>query len=140
MAVATVLDTSGQPHGLTVNSFTSVSADPPLVLICIDLGSSVRPLFQACDSYGLNFLSAAQQEISNRFAVLPEGRFQGVDWVPGPQLGVPILRHTIGWMECRIDRKIDAGDHIIFLAEVVSAGAHDGEPLLYFKSGYRQIG
>lgn len=139
VAVATVLDGSGQPHGLTVNSFTSVSAEPPLVLICIDLGSSVLPLFQATESYGLNFLSSGQQEISNRFAVLPEGRFQGVEWVSGPLLGVPILRHTIGWMECRVERKIEAGDHVIFLAEVVSAEAHDGAPLLYFSSSYRQI-
>ena len=139
VAIATVFDESGKPHGLTVNSFTSVSAEPPLVLICIDLGSSVLPVFQVSDAFGLNFLSAAQQEISNRFAVLPEGRFQGVDWVPGPSLGVPILRHTIGWMECRLERRIEAGDHIIFLAEVASADAHDGDPLLYFGSAYRQL-
>jgi flavin reductase (DIM6/NTAB) family NADH-FMN oxidoreductase RutF len=140
VAVATVLDPFGQPHGLTVNSFTSVSADPPLVLVCIDLGCSVLPSFQSSQFYGLSFLSEDQQALSNRFAVLPEGRFQGVEWTPAVNSGVPILEGVVGWMECRTLKQIEAGDHILFLGEVEAASTTDtGRPLLYFASGYRRI-
>lgn len=139
VAIATVLDSSGHPHGLTVNSFTSVSAEPPLVLICIDRESSVLPVFESGEGYALNFLSSEQQEISNRFALLPEGRFQGVEWARGPVHGMPLLRGTIGWIECRTVQRIDAGDHVIFLGEAVAADVHDGRPLLYFASGYQSL-
>lgn len=140
VAVATLLDSSGQPHGLTVNSFTSVSADPPLVLICIDQHSSLLPHFRTVAHYGLSFLSDSQQDLSNRFAILPEGRFQGVDWRRGDSTGVPVLAGVVGWMECSIRQSIEAGDHIIFLAEVVACEASDGDPLLYFASAYKRLG
>jgi len=139
VAVATILDSSGQPHGLTVNSFSSVSADPPLVLICIDRGCSLLPQFLESRHYGLSFLSDQQQDLSNRFAVLPEGRFQGVDWSPGTTTGVPLLGAAIGWMECAVRQTIEAGDHVIFLAEVVACDTSSGDPLLYFASGYKRM-
>ncbi len=122
-----------------MNSFTSVSAEPPLVLICIDLACSLLPLFQLAHAYGLNFLSESQQDLSNRFAVLPEGRFQGVGWRPGENTGVPRIDGAIGWMECRMRQRIDAGDHVILLAEVEQADSSEGKPLLYFASGYRRL-
>jgi flavin reductase (DIM6/NTAB) family NADH-FMN oxidoreductase RutF len=122
-----------------VNSFTSVSADPPLVLICIDRSCSILHLFQTSPGYVLNFLSEEQQDLSNRFAVLPEGRFQGVAWEPGSATGAPCLDGTIGFMECTVREQIDAGDHIIFLAEVEHGSCSDGNPLLYFASSYRRL-
>ena len=139
VAVATAVDPAGQPHGLTVNSFTSVSAEPPLVLICIDRSSSLLPLFESASSYGLCFLSESQRETSARFAMFPEGRFQGVKWQPGTALGVPILDGCIGWMECAIHQRILAGDHVILLAQVERCHAEEGRPLLYFGSDYRQL-
>jgi flavin reductase (DIM6/NTAB) family NADH-FMN oxidoreductase RutF len=139
VAVATLLDSTGQPHGLTVNSFTSVSATPPLVLICIDGHSSLLPHFRAARHYGLSFLADSQQDISNRFAVFPEGRFQGLNWASGAETGVPLLSGVVGWMECSIRQAIEAGDHVIFLAEVVACQASDGHPLLYFASGYKRM-
>ena len=139
VAVATILDSSGQPRGLTVNSFASVSADPPLVLICIDHACSLLPQFRASQHYGLSFLSEHQQDLSNRFAVLPEGRFQGLAWNPGATTGVPLLGAIVGCMECTVRQTIEAGDHVIFLAEVVSCDASVGNPLLYFASGYKRM-
>jgi flavin reductase (DIM6/NTAB) family NADH-FMN oxidoreductase RutF len=139
VAVATVLDSTGQPHGLTVNSFTSVSAEPPLVLICIDRNSSFLPHFRTATHYGLSFLSESQQDVSNRFAVLPEGRFQGIDWKGGESSGVPLLAGVVGWMECAVRQTVEAGDHVIFLAEVIACEAADGNPLLYFASGYKRM-
>ncbi len=89
--------------------------------------------------YGLSFLSDAQQDVSNRFAVFPEGRFQGVDWTPGAETGVPILTAAIGWMECATRQVVEAGDHLILLAEVLNCEASEGGPLLYFSSGYRRL-
>jgi flavin reductase (DIM6/NTAB) family NADH-FMN oxidoreductase RutF len=139
VAVATILDSSGHPHGLTVNSFTSVSADPPLVLICIDNHCSLLAQFQASKAYGLTFLGEEQQDLSNRFAIQPEGRFQGVDWISGGETGVPILPGAVGWMECVVRQTIAAGDHVIFLAEVAACEAGAGNPLLYFGSAYKRM-
>lgn len=141
VAIATVLDGTGEPHGLTINSFTSVSAAPPLVLICIDRDCSVLGHFRSSAWFGLSFLSEAQQDLSNRFAVLPEGRFQGVAWSPAPESSMPVIEDCIGWMSCRIVDRIEAGDHVIFLGEVDQAetSGSSGKPLLYFDSGYQRL-
>ena len=139
VAVLTVADASGSPHGLTVNSFTSVSAAPPLVLVCVDNGCSLLPLFQGASHFGVSFLAEHQQDISARFAFVPERRFDGVDWTSGLN-GAPLVNGTLGWLECRIQQRIPAGDHVILLGEVVNAGSlTDGEPLVYFGSGYRRL-
>ena len=139
VAVLTVSDPEGSPHGLTVNSFTSVSASPPLVLACVDLACSLLPLFDGASHFGLSFLEEHQQEISMRFAFVPERRFAGISWTTAPS-GVPIVDGALGWMECRIESRIPAGDHMILLGEVVAAGERAvGLPLVYFGSGYRRL-
>jgi flavin reductase (DIM6/NTAB) family NADH-FMN oxidoreductase RutF len=140
VAIATVLDESGEPHGLTINSFTPVSAEPPIVLICIDRDCSTLEHFKSSRWFALSFLSEAQQELSNRFAVLPEGRFQGVAWHGADEAGgMPVLDGAIGWMSCRILNRIEAGDHWILLGEVEQAETGEGQPLLYFNSGYQRL-
>ena len=139
VAIATVMDESGAPHGLTINSFTSVSLQPPLVLICIDYRAQVLQLFLRASHYGVNVLRDSQQEISNRFAYRGEDRFSGVSWSPG-QTGVPILDESLACLECATRQVIDGGDHTILLAEVVSIHTADGDPLLYFNSRYHRIG
>jgi len=140
VAIATVLDPSGEPHGLTINSFTSVSAEPPIVLICIDRDCSILGHFEASPWFAISFLAEAQQELSNRFALLPEGRFQGVDWRPAQESGgMPILEGAIGWMSCRVLNRVAAGDHWILLGEVEQAEPCEGQPLLYFDSAYQRL-
>jgi flavin reductase (DIM6/NTAB) family NADH-FMN oxidoreductase RutF len=141
VAVLTVLDPEGNPHGLTVNSFTSVSAGPPLVLVCVDLSSGLLAYFQQALFYGLSILDEDQQDLSIRFASVPERRFDGVAWRRGEATGVPLLDKAIGWLECRTRELILAGDHQILLAELVAAHVDDGtgRPLLYFNSGYAQL-
>jgi len=140
VAVATVLDRDGKPHGLTINSFTSVSADPPLVLICLDQSCSLLTHFSGSGHYALSFLSEEQQELSNRFAALPEGRFQGVTWKPGPATGMPILDGSIGFMECSVHQQIVAGDHTLFIGHIEDCGGQpEARPLLYYASAYQKI-
>ncbi len=138
VAVATVIDAEGAPHGLTVNSFTSVSCDPPLVLICIDYNATALPLFRAARHFGINILSEKQRDVSVRFAERGHDRFNGTPWFPGTT-GVPLLPEALASLECEVTQVVEAGDHAVFIAGLVGARVSDGRPLLYFDSGYRSI-
>ena len=139
VAVATVRAPDGAPHGLTVSSFTSVSIQPPLILFCIDYACNFLSHFRACTSFAVNVLSEDQREISNTFARKPEGRFEQVDWYT-KSTGAPLLAGCIANLECRLSSIIEAGDHAIFLGEVIHAESRGGRPLLYFNRDYRALG
>jgi flavin reductase (DIM6/NTAB) family NADH-FMN oxidoreductase RutF len=138
VAVATVRASDGTPHGLTVSSFTSVSLQPPLILICIDYAFNFLSHFRACSNFAVNVLNETQRDLSVTFAVKPEGRFEGVDWHTNVT-GAPLLRGCIANIECRLSSIIEAGDHAIFLGEVIHAESPGGRPLLYFNRDYRAL-
>lgn len=138
IAIATVSGSDGTPYGLTVNSFTSVSAAPPLVLVCIDYRSTVLSHFRSSAWYGINVLSEQQESVSTRFAARIPDRFESLNWSRG-QTGVPVLRDCLATLECSVVQTVEAGDHAIFIAEVVRAEAREGNPLLYFGSQYRRL-
>lgn len=138
VAVATVRAANGTPHGLTVSSFTPVSIDPPLILICIDFRSTAIEHFRAGPFFAVNILTEAQRELSVVFAAKPEGRFEGVDWTPGHS-GAPLLAGTLAVIECRLERVLDVGDHAVVFGEIVRAHVHGGRPLLYFDRDYRAM-
>lgn len=139
VAIATVLDELSVPHGLTINSFTSVSLTPPLVLICIDYRSAILQRFRRASHYGINVLTSMQRELSNRFATKPDDRFDGLAWQAGIS-GVPLIDGSLATFECVNRQVIESGDHAIFLGEVVAANVNPGEPLLFFDSAYRVLG
>jgi flavin reductase (DIM6/NTAB) family NADH-FMN oxidoreductase RutF len=136
--VATVLAPDRTPHGLTVSSFTPVSIEPPLLLVCIDYACTFLGHFRASTHFGLNVLAEEQRELSVIFAEKPEGRFDGVEWYSS-MTGVPFLKNCLTNLECRVSSIIEAGDHAIFLAEVVEAESRDGQPLLYYNRDYRSL-
>jgi flavin reductase (DIM6/NTAB) family NADH-FMN oxidoreductase RutF len=138
IAIASVTGTDGQPYGLTVNSFTSVSCCPPLVLICIDYRCSILPQFRASSHYGINVLSEHQRYLSVRFAQRQPDRFDGLEWRWG-ETGVPLLLGCLSIMECSVSQVVEAGDHAIFIGEVEHTEFQDGKPLLYYASSYRHI-
>jgi flavin reductase (DIM6/NTAB) family NADH-FMN oxidoreductase RutF len=138
VAVATVRASDGTPHGLTVSSFTAVSIDPPLILVCIDYACTFIEHFRASTHFGVNVLAESQRELSIIFAEKPEGRFDGVEWYSS-ESGVPLLRNCLTTIECRVSSIVEAGDHAIFLAQVVDAESRDGVPLLYFNRDYRSL-
>jgi 3-hydroxy-9,10-secoandrosta-1,3,5(10)-triene-9,17-dione monooxygenase reductase component len=140
-AGVTVVTTRGRdrrPYGLTATAFTSVSLEPPLVLVCIDRKSESHPHFAPGGAFAVNFLAHDQQDLSQRFAVSGGDKFAGIGWAAGA-LGAPILDGTIGHVECRIVQAYDGGDHTIFVGEIESGEANDEEPLVYFRGGYRRI-
>jgi flavin reductase (DIM6/NTAB) family NADH-FMN oxidoreductase RutF len=138
VTVATVLDTQSVPHGLTVSSFTSVSLDPPLVLICLGHAVTCIEAFRAASHFGLNVLSAAQRPISEKFARKGHDRFDGTPWQRG-ETGVPLLPGCLAQIECEVHQRFASGDHDIFVGRMVRAEAADGDPLLYYASRYRDI-
>jgi flavin reductase (DIM6/NTAB) family NADH-FMN oxidoreductase RutF len=138
VAVLTTRAPDGIPHGLTVNAFCSLSLDPPLVLVAIDRTCSLLDTFEKAERFCINFLSIGQQDLSVRFSQLPEGRFAGVSWSEGAE-GTPLIDGTIGSIECRTTQVIDAGDHRALMGEVVGASVGDGDPLVFFRSGYADL-
>jgi flavin reductase (DIM6/NTAB) family NADH-FMN oxidoreductase RutF len=138
VTIVTVLDREGGPHGLTASSFTSVSLEPPLILVCVDHRANVLEHFRRSESLAINVLDEKQQELSVRFARRGEKRFDGIEWYPG-QNGVPLIPGAIAHFECGIQRTVDAGDHTIFIAEVLGVSCREGRPLIYYGSGYRKL-
>jgi flavin reductase (DIM6/NTAB) family NADH-FMN oxidoreductase RutF len=138
VTIATVLDAQGLPHGLTVNSFTSVSLDPPLISICLGHAVTVIDAFRESKYFGINVLLDEQQALSDRFARKGEDRFNGVEWYRG-ETGAPLLPGVLAAIECEQRQRFTAGDHDVFVAEMVGAKVTEGAPLLYFASRYRKL-
>jgi flavin reductase (DIM6/NTAB) family NADH-FMN oxidoreductase RutF len=138
VAVAGAVDAKGVPHGLTVNSFSSVSLDPPLILICLAHTIAAIEVFRQSRHFGLSILRAGQSEISERFATRLDDRFESLAWRRG-QTGVPLLEGVLATIECQTVHQVTAGDHDIFIGEMLYANAGQGEPLIYFASDYARL-
>lgn len=127
------------PHGMTANSFTSVSLNPPLVLACVDLSAVILAHFRSSGFLGINVLNETQRELSIHFARAGEDRFGTVEWFAG-RTGVPLIPDVLATFECSLVNAVTAGDHEILIGEVHYAESKEGKPLLYFDRGYREIG
>ena len=136
VTIAAVCDDAGRPHGLTVNSFTSVSLVPPLVLFCVSHTTGVWEHFQRAEWVGISVLEQGQREIAERFSRRHADRFAGIEWRRGATSGAPLIDRALATFECRIARRIVAGDHDILIAEATHTEAHYGVPLVYFEGGY----
>jgi flavin reductase (DIM6/NTAB) family NADH-FMN oxidoreductase RutF len=123
---------------LTINSFTSVSCEPPLVLVCIDYRAAALPHFRANPYYGINVLCDSQRNVSVRFSERQDERFDGIEWHRGIT-GAPLLGGCLASFECCVSQTVEAGDHAILIAEVLRAENRDGEPLIYWGSRYRHL-
>ena len=138
ITVITTLDENSHPHGMTVNSFASVSLEPPLIVVSIDSRNAILGHFTTNPFFAVNILSSRQKTLSERFSSAAEDRFRGVDWEPALS-GVPLLAGAIGHLECALTRTIELGDHWALIGEVRSARYSEGAPLLYFDSSYQQL-
>lgn len=138
VTIASVVDREGTPHGLTVNSFTSVSLDPPLVLVALAHSASVMEAFRDSRFFAVNVLAAGQRALSERFARQGHDRFDGLAWHTG-ETGAPLLPDTLAEIECATRYRFTAGDHDLIVGEMVRAAIREGEPLLYFAGRYRKL-
>lgn len=129
----------GQPHGMTANAFASASLDPPLILVCVDHQAALHDLLTEAESFALSVLSAGQEHLSIWFATpdRPSGaaQFADIAWVAGAQTGAPILEGAVASLECRPTARYPAGDHTIFLGEVLAAAFKSSDPPLMFLDG-----
>jgi flavin reductase (DIM6/NTAB) family NADH-FMN oxidoreductase RutF len=138
ITVVTTLDSHGHPHGITVNSFSSVSLDPPLVLVSIDLKNAILGHFISTSWFAINILAEHQEELSRRFSSSSGDHFLDLGWHAGAS-GAPLLEGVLAQLECSVVRTFEAGDHTVLIGEVQRAGYSEGKPLLYFDSGYRNV-
>jgi flavin reductase (DIM6/NTAB) family NADH-FMN oxidoreductase RutF len=136
----TVVTTSkdGALFGMTVASFASLSLHPPLVLVCIERSVKTHDAIAAAGKFGVSILSSAQADISSKFASRNDDKFGGVELVPG-EMDVPLIAGALTAIECRVYDQLPGGDHSIFIGEVEKIHTTEGDPLLYFRSGYREI-
>jgi flavin reductase (DIM6/NTAB) family NADH-FMN oxidoreductase RutF len=140
VAVITTTTTDGRPAGLTCNSFSSVSLEPPLVLFSLRRASSLVPAFCESGAFAINILSQRQDALSGRFASSKiADKFEGVAWRSGP-LGMPIIEDCLASFECRVHARHDAGDHYVFIGEVkhMAEGCAD-HALVFYKGTYMML-
>jgi flavin reductase (DIM6/NTAB) family NADH-FMN oxidoreductase RutF len=138
ITVVTVLDSHGHPHGMTVNSFSSVSLDPPLVLVSIDLRNAILGHFISSSWFAINILAEHQEDLSRRFSSPSENRFLTVNWTRGIY-GTPLLDGVLAHLECAVVQTFEAGDHTVLIGEVRHAGYREGRPLVFFNSAYKNL-
>src|SRR4051812_41158175 len=127
----------GAPVGLTCQSVSSVSLNPPLVLFIPAKTSRAWPAIQRSGKFCVNFLASEQAELSNQMASKGIDKFAGVSWRPAPATGSPVIAGTLGFVDCQIHSVHEAGDHYVVIGRVVDLGTHESEqPLLFFEGQY----
>jgi flavin reductase (DIM6/NTAB) family NADH-FMN oxidoreductase RutF len=143
VTIITAWDEGGRPTGLTASSFTSVSLNPPLVLVCVSQKAQSYPAIQAAGRFAVNILCMGQEGVSRRFATTSAGdeKFIGLDYRTGP-FGLPVIAEALAELECTVVHAYPGGDHTIFVAQVETADARADlgkEPLLYFRGKYSRL-
>lgn len=140
VTVVTTIDETGQPLGLTANSFTSVSLDPPLILFALARKSANLAAFEKAGRFAVNVLHIGQQPVGGRFASRDVARFEGVDWALRGEGGSPILAGSLASFDCHTHAMHDGGDHLIFIGHVDHAWFEPHrDPLLYFRGKFRRL-
>jgi len=138
IAVVTTRSADGQPVGVTINSFASVSLEPPLVLWSLGLHSPSLAAFESCSHYAVNILAADQAEFSQRFAQSQSDRFAGIDLAVGAG-DTPLLPGCCAWFECRNELRYPGGDHVILVGHVEAIQREEKPPLIFHRGRYREL-
>jgi 3-hydroxy-9,10-secoandrosta-1,3,5(10)-triene-9,17-dione monooxygenase reductase component len=124
-----------QPSGLVCGSFMSVSLEPPLVAVCPAKTSTSWPAIEARGMFCANVLADGQEDLARRFAASGADKFAGINWEPAPATGAPLLDGIAAWIDCRIYKQIEAGDHWLVLGEVLELSVHTDSGALVFHAG-----
>ncbi|MCX5403901.1 flavin reductase family protein [Streptomyces sp. NBC_00335] len=132
-------------HAMTANAFGSVSLDPPLVQCCVSHTAVMHGSLIRARSFGVSILSADQEPAARHFAdksrPLGMAQFEGIDWNPGPLTGAPLLPGALAWLECKLVESHVAGDHSLFLGEVLSSvTGYEDEALVFYGGRFERSG
>jgi flavin reductase (DIM6/NTAB) family NADH-FMN oxidoreductase RutF len=139
VAIVTTNNSDELPCGITINSLTSVSLSPPLILFCLSKQSGTMPSFQKSKMFAINILDGEQKELSQHFAKANIDKFKEINWHKSEN-GLPIFHGNIATFECQKTNEFDGGDHIIIIGEVINAWGHEShDPLIYHDGKYKKI-
>lgn len=136
VTVIATTDSDGRRWGMTASAFSSLSLDPPLVLVCINRRAGSFRAFDEAEHFSVNFLAESQQELSNHFASHTADKFAGLATLSG-LTSAPLLVGTLGFVECARHDVLAGGDHIILVGRVINSAVYEGAPLLYYNGQYQ---
>ena len=135
VTVVSAVARDGEPVGFTANSFTSVSLDPALLLICVGKNQSSFDVFSTTQNFAVNILGSEQKQLADRFARFKGKRFEGIEW-QSSELGNPILDGSCAWFDCSVFERVDAGDHLVLIGQIQEFADHGENGLGYFRHEY----
>jgi flavin reductase (DIM6/NTAB) family NADH-FMN oxidoreductase RutF len=138
VAVVTTVDAEGTPRGLTTTAVTSVSVEPPLLLVCVGRESRTLPAIRHSRRFAVNIIDSASAPVAHHFASKAPDKFADAVWRPGAN-GCPLLHeHSVAWAECRTEREVEAGDHVVVIGRVDHGWStgHERVPLTYLRRNY----
>jgi 3-hydroxy-9,10-secoandrosta-1,3,5(10)-triene-9,17-dione monooxygenase reductase component len=138
VTVVTTRHETGEPWGFTVNAFTSVSLEPPLILVCVDQGTESHRAMAGAKYFAVNFLTDKQQDISKHFASRSPDRFSAVAHSDSVH-GSPLIAGCLGFLECEKVASHIHGDHTVMIGEVIDASVTGGDPLIFYSSSYGRL-
>lgn len=139
VTIVTTRDPEGRLYGVTVNSYNSVSLDPPLILWSLARSSNSMDAFDRSGAFAVHILGADQEDLARRFATRGNKKFVGLETRPGVK-GVPLFDNCLAHFECTTEKRFGGGDHVIFLGRVVNFEACDNPPLLFHLGRFARIG
>lgn len=131
-------------HGMVANWISQVSFEPPMIALAVEHDSHMRTLIDMHGAFAINVLESGQRELAGQlgktYAKHPD-KFDGVAWKPGPVTGAPLMEAALGWVECRVTEEMTAGDHILYICDVVEAGVNrEGTALTLKEAGFKYSG
>jgi len=124
-----------RPYGFAANAFSSLSLEPPLVLVCAARTSRTRPVLVAAGAFTINFLAADQEDVCRSLARKDDDKFADITWEPGP-LGHPRIAGAVGYLDCTLHSMLPGGDHVIFTGFVSAAESNDAAPLIFHRGKF----
>ena len=137
VAVVTARDPHGNAVAMTVNSFTTVSLEPPLVLWSVHRGIGPFDAFNVASHYAVHVLHAGQEDVARHFAQDMDDKFAGIRFTSGIE-GLPLLEDFTARFQCRVEQRLDGGDHVMLLGRVLDLDHRPGEPLVFHAGGFRR--
>lgn len=137
VTIVTTRDDNGVDWGFTASAFSSLSLDPPLVLVCLDRRADSFPAFAASDSFAISILAEGQHEIAQRFATRGADKFSPGGLQAGTATALPLVAGALAQLECHMHARLDGGDHVILVGRVIDAAVADARPLVHYS---RQFG
>lgn len=138
VTVVTTKDADGRLHGITVSAFSSVSLEPPMILVCVDKRAGSHSALKESGAFVVHILAEEHEHHSNKFASPVPDKFDDIEYRIGIE-EIPVLENALVALECRLAHAHEGGDHTIFVGEIQNAEIKDGNPLVYWDGDYRKI-